>query len=86
VSLISALEPVDSPTQLDPERFGVLVRAFDGRKGVLLPLVKGVDCAGDQLKVARRKAAIEPHEPVEISRFTALTFSEPVHDEEEEGA
>ncbi len=58
-----------SAAELDPARYGVIVRTSDGRMGVLLPVVAGVDTAEQQLDVARRKSGISSTEPVQIERF-----------------
>lgn len=76
VSVLDPPEPVESAAALDPAIFGVLVRAADGRRGVLLPGIEGVDTAERQLELARRKGRIGPDEPIEIRRFTTRTFSE----------
>ncbi len=54
---------------LDPSRYGVIVRC-DARQGLLLPDLDGVDTPARQLEIARRKAGIGPHEPIECHRFT----------------
>ncbi|MFI5338170.1 MAG: AMMECR1 domain-containing protein, partial [Opitutales bacterium] len=65
-----------SPAELDPAEYGVVVTAADGRKGVLLPAIEGIDSREQQLDIARRKAGIEPGEPVTLQRFKAVSFPE----------
>ncbi|MCF7674306.1 MAG: AmmeMemoRadiSam system protein A [Akkermansiaceae bacterium] len=76
VSVIHPVEPVESPAHLDPARFGVVVRTRDGRRGVLLPGIPEVRTAAEQLAIARRKATIQPDEPVLIERFRIDKFQE----------
>jgi AMMECR1 domain-containing protein/aromatic ring-opening dioxygenase LigB subunit len=76
VTLIGKREEVASAQQLDPAAYGVLVTARDGRSGVLLPALEGIDTAQEQLSVALRKAGIAPDEPFRIERFTATAYGE----------
>ena len=76
VTVLDRLEPVSSPAGLDPARYGILIAAADGRTGLLLPAIEGIDTIGQQLEIARRKAGISPDEPIEIRRFTARSFEE----------
>jgi len=84
VTVLGELEPVASPEGLDPAVYGVLVSATDGRKGVLLPAIVGIDSVEEQLAIARRKAGIAPGEWIGIQRFRARSFKEP-HFVEKEG-
>lgn len=75
---VTVLEPPE-PTQradLDPRTYGVLVRASDGRQGVLLPDLEGIDTVERQLQIVLHKARIRPHEPYRIERFTATKVEE----------
>lgn len=76
VTVLGELEPVVSPDVLDPAIFGVVVTAVDGRKGVLLPGIAGVDSVKQQLSIARQKAGIPENEWVGIQRFRARTYHE----------
>jgi AmmeMemoRadiSam system protein A len=77
VTVLGQLEPVASPRELDPAVYGVLVSAGDGRRGVLLPAIKGVDSVGEQLAIVRQKAGIADDEIVHIERFKTESFEEP---------
>jgi AmmeMemoRadiSam system protein A len=76
VSVLSRLEPVASPAELDPARYGVLIGTADGRRAVLLPAIEGIESVAVQLRIARRKGGIEPDEPIAIQRFTTQSFEE----------
>lgn len=55
---------------LDPKKYGVIVTAWDGRRGLLLPNLDGVDTVYQQLSIACRKAGIDyGHEEFDIERF-----------------
>ena len=66
---------IKGPQELDPKRYGVIVRK-DGRSGVLLPNLEGIDSIDMQLRIACQKGGILPEEKPELYRFTATTYSE----------
>jgi len=70
VDVLSPLEGVGGADALDPRRYGAVLSTWDGRRGVLLPDLPGVDTVEDQLAIVRRKAGIRDGEPVRIQRFT----------------
>jgi AmmeMemoRadiSam system protein A len=73
VDVLTAPERVHGVDQLDPREFGVIVAAGQ-RRGLLLPDLEGVDSVEEQLRIARMKAGIGPHEDVEIFRFRVKRF------------
>lgn len=73
VDVLSPAEPAD-PSQLDPKRYGVIVKN-GGRSGLLLPDLEGVDTAERQLLIACRKAGIDPEEHFDVYRFTVTRHS-----------
>ncbi len=75
VSLLSVPEKIDSPDQLDPARYGVIVESA-GRRGLLLPDLEGVDTVEEQLSITRQKAGIGPTEAVNLQRFEVEKYSE----------
>lgn len=76
VSVLHSFEPVRAVLDLDPGRFGVIVSAEDGRRGLLLPAIPQIGSVEEQLGHARRKAGIGPGEPVRIERFRVEKFAE----------
>jgi len=76
VSVVLPLEEVASTAELDPRRYGVVIATEDGRSGVLLPDVKGVETVEQQLTLARHKGGIGEFEPVRIQRFAVKKFRE----------
>jgi len=72
VDVLTKPEPVQSVSQLDPKRYGVIVsKGF--RRGLLLPNLDGVDDVETQLKIAKQKAGIRPDDnDVKIERFEVV--------------
>lgn len=68
VDVLGEPEPVEDVAELDPQRYGVIVRAGE-RVGLLLPALEGINTVKEQLLIAKQKAGIAPEEPVEIFRF-----------------
>ena len=68
VDILSAPEPVPGIEDLDPSRYGVVVKS-GLRKGVLLPDLPGIATAEEQIRIAMQKAGIGRNEPVELLRF-----------------
>ena len=75
IDILEVPEAVDSPEDLDPERYGAVVRSGK-RCGVLLPGLPGVVTVEKQLKICLEKAEIEQGEPYSISRFTVTRLEE----------
>lgn len=78
VDVLSPFEPVTSPGELDPARYGVIVER-QGRRGLLLPHLEGVDTVERQLDIACRKAGF-PWDPgdgaIRLYRFTVERHGE----------
>jgi AmmeMemoRadiSam system protein A len=76
VSVLLPDEAVSGVEELDPSRYGVIVRDLSGRHGLLLPEVPGVRDADAQVAAARRKAGIPASATIELRRFEVRKFSE----------
>ena len=74
VSVLAPPRPIRDVGDLDPARYGVVVRDAEGRQGLLLPEVPGIDSAALQVEIARRKAGIPPDIPVTLSRFEVFKY------------
>ncbi|MDN5293782.1 MAG: hypothetical protein PWQ31_1087 [Eubacteriales bacterium] len=68
VDILKEPEPVGGLEDLDPKKYGVIVRS-GFRSGLLLPNLEGIDTAEEQVRIARQKAGIGPDEPVRLERF-----------------
>lgn len=69
VDVLGEPEPVQGITALDAKRYGVIVKTDNGRTGLLLPDLEGVDTPEHQIAICRQKAGISPTEPVYLYRF-----------------
>lgn len=68
VDVLEPPERIDSPSQLDVKKYGVIVTK-GGRRGLLLPNLDGVNSVDEQIAIAKRKAGIAQREDVELERF-----------------
>jgi AmmeMemoRadiSam system protein A len=73
VDVLAPPEPIEGIDELDPRRYGVIVRS-GRRRGLLLPDIEGVDTPEQQVEIARSKALIAPDEPIEMWRFEVQRF------------
>ena len=73
VDVLTPPERVHDSRELDPRRYGVIVRS-GGRRGLLLPDLEGVDTVEYQISIALQKAGIPPGTPVELSRFEVKRY------------
>jgi AmmeMemoRadiSam system protein A/AmmeMemoRadiSam system protein B len=76
VDVLSQPEPARF-NDLDPTIYGVIVEDKSGvRRGLLLPNLKGIETADQQLEIASRKAGIARETNVKLFRFRAKRYSE----------
>jgi AmmeMemoRadiSam system protein A/AmmeMemoRadiSam system protein B len=76
VDVLSPPEPVKLD-DLDPRVYGVIVENENGlRRGLLLPNLKGIDTAAQQVEIASRKAGIRAGDPIKLWRFRADRYRE----------
>lgn len=68
VDVLSTPEHIPDSSELDPKKYGVIVKC-GWRQGLLLPDLEGVDTIEEQLRIAKNKGGIESHEHVELYRF-----------------
>jgi len=72
VDVLGEAEPIESKEQLDVKRYGVIVSTRDGRRGLLLPDLDGVDTVDEQVAIAMRKGGIQEHENYSLQRFEVV--------------
>ena len=71
VSLLSKPELVKDIEKHDVKKEGILVQCADGRGGLLLPDLEGVDSTEEQITIACRKGGIDPQtDEVQLYSFT----------------
>lgn len=73
VDILGTPEAVSKREELDPVRYGIIV-CSGPRKGLLLPMLEGVDTVEQQIAITRQKAGIGSDEPIEIYRFTVIRY------------
>jgi AmmeMemoRadiSam system protein A len=73
VDLLSEPEKVNSRNELDPKKFGVIVKCGE-RKGLLLPDLEGVNTVDEQISIASTKAGIYLEEDIELYRFEVKRY------------
>lgn len=73
VDVLTPPERIPDSRELDPRRYGVIVRSGN-RRGLLLPDLEGVDTVEYQVSIAMQKAGIPPGTPVELSRFEVKRY------------
>jgi AmmeMemoRadiSam system protein A len=67
---------------LDPKVFGVIVQDEAGlRRGLLLPEIRGIESAEEQVQIAAHKAGISLQQPHRLFRFRVRRFVEGTHAE-----
>ncbi len=71
VDVLTTPEDIPSKEELDPKRYGVIVRN-GSRRGLLLPDLDGIDTIEEQINIAKRKAGIGPEEEVTLQRFEVV--------------
>jgi len=73
VDILTAPEPVEDESQLDPKKYGVIVEC-GWRRGLLLPDLEGVDTVQYQIDICRQKGGIADEEPVQLYRFEVKRY------------
>ena len=75
VDILSQPKPAREK-ELDPKKYGLIIFAPDGRRGLLLPNLPGVDTPEQQLEICCQKAGISPREKIRLQTFTVDRHSE----------
>lgn len=74
VDVLTTPEPVGAPSELDPKRYGIIIRS-GVRRGLLLPDLEGVETVEEQMRITMMKAGIPPGETnLEIERFEVKRY------------
>lgn len=73
VDVLTTPEAIGGTGELDPKRYGVIVSTPDGRRGLLLPDLDGIDTPEEQVRIAAQKGGINPNEEgVQLERFEVV--------------
>ncbi|MBI5408279.1 MAG: AmmeMemoRadiSam system protein A [Nitrospirae bacterium] len=73
IDILTEPEKVSGKKDLDPKKYGVIVKNGE-RKGLLLPDLEGVDTVDEQLSIASMKAGIFLGEEIDIYRFEVKRY------------
>lgn len=73
VDVLTLPERINSPDELNPKKYGVIVQS-GFKRGLLLPDLEGVDTIECQVAIAMQKACIYENEPVELYRFEVKRY------------
>ncbi|HAH95611.1 MAG TPA: AMMECR1 domain-containing protein, partial [Firmicutes bacterium] len=73
VDVLYPAESIGSINELDPRKYGVIVRKGH-RSGLLLPDLEGVNTVQQQVAIAKKKASLGPEEEVDLYRFEVQRF------------
>jgi len=76
VDILSPIEIVTNKKDLDVRKYGLIVASNDGRKGLLLPDLEGVETVEQQIEICHQKAGISPKEKITLQRFTVERHEE----------
>ncbi len=78
VDILSELEHIQNiECDLNPKKYGVYIKTPDGRSGLLLPDLDGVDTVYQQISIACQKGGIDPQDDsLSLYRFTVDRFEE----------
>jgi AmmeMemoRadiSam system protein A len=73
VDVLSEPERISGKEELDPKKYGVIVKSGENR-GLLLPDLEGVDTSEEQIRIAAMKAGIYSAEGMELYRFEVKRY------------
>lgn len=77
VDILKTPKPVKNIKELDPKKYGVIVKTLDGKCGLLLPDIKGINNTNQQMSIACQKAGINPvFEKIFVYKFAVDRYKE----------
>ena len=68
VDILSPLEAIDSPEQLNPKKYGLSIK-HKNQQGVILPDLQGIDTVQRQIELCLKKGNIPKGAPYQMYRF-----------------
>jgi len=76
VSVLSEPELIKNLSELNPKKYGIIIKTASFKTGLLLPDLEGVDTVEKQISIACQKGGINPNkEAILIYRFTIEKYS-----------
>jgi len=76
VDILSKPKSIPGSYALNPKTYGLIVSTPDGRRGLLLPDIPGVNTPEEQFRICCYKAGIHPEEKVVLHIFTVTRHAE----------
>lgn len=76
VDVLSKLEPVKNFENLNPKKYGIIVKSNSGATGLLLPDLPQIDTPEKQIAIACQKAGIPANEPISLFKFSVKRYNE----------
>ena len=77
VDILSEPESVKDLHKLNPKKDGLIIKTPDGRSGLLLPNLEGVDTVEKQMEICCMKGGINPSvDPIICYKFNVKRFKE----------
>ncbi len=73
VDTLTPLEPIDTPEKLDPKRYGLSIKD-NGKQGILLPDLEGIDTPEKQIDICLKKATISKNSQYQMYRFEVKRY------------
>ena|SRR5258708_5419107 len=75
VDVLSLLETVCGPEDLDPARYGVIIETIrGGQRSLLLPAIAGIATVEEQWRAVHHKIGVPLGAPVSVRRFTVTRY------------
>jgi len=75
IYILEAPEPIKSTSQLDPKKYGILIKTDSRKSGLLLPDLEGINTAKEQFSAVCEKCGADPEsEKIELFRFQAKKY------------
>lgn len=75
ISLLSSPTPIHNNNELNPQKFGVIVKQ-GFRQATLLPDIEGIDTIDEQLRIVKNKAGILNNDELKIYKFEVKKIKE----------
>ena len=74
VDTLTPIESIDTLKKLDPKRYGLSIKG-NGKQGILLPDLKGIDTPEKQIDICLKKATIPKNSQYQMYRFEVKRYS-----------
>ena len=74
VDTLTPLESIDDQDKLNPQRYGLSIKG-NGKQGILLPDLEGIDTPEKQIDICLKKAAIPKNSHSQMYRFEVKRYN-----------